>query len=477
MNNKIYIYLFAMFAILQSCNKEDLLVKEPTETISTPAIEQKVNGMFALMLKDGTGGTTRHEDFGQKGIDIFTDMLESDVALSRNAYNRYASLANYSGILDYSSNFNYIPWRYYYRVIYSANDVINDFGGNDNPDFSKGSKALFAQALAMRGYAYFYLLQLYTKEYAPTEKGVPIVTSILQTKSEMKKQSEVYDQILSDLTRAETMLEGYDRNNKIKFNQDVVRGLLAYTYAAMNNPAKAQEYSQKVISSGNYPITTASQLTGGFNDVSTPSWIWGADLTTDMGLDLISWWGQMDYFTYSYQSVGDYKTIDGNLRLSIAANDIRKNQFQQIVSGYWFGSGKFYDPARVKQGQRQIETDYIFMRVDEFYLLKAESLAKQGDAFLPQAKQALKDLLQNRISDLSFIDSITNSTDLLKEIYHQTRIEFWGEGKSYLAMKRNHMNVVRGQNHDAFKGLDIPSTDEKLTFKIPSAEVINNPNL
>lgn len=348
---------------------------------------------------------------------------------------------------------------------------------NDNPDFSKGSKALFAQALAMRGYAYFYLLQLYTKEYAPTEKGVPIVTSILQTKSEMKKQSEVYDQILSDLTRAETMLEGYDRNNKIKFNQDVVRGLLAYTYAAMNNPAKAQEYSQKIIASGNYPITTASQLTGGFNNLVTPSWIWGADITTDMGFDLISWWGQMDYFTYSYQSVGDYKTIDNNLRLSIAANDIRKNQFQQIVNGYWFGSGKFYAPARVKQGQRQIETDYIFMRVDEFYLLKAESLAKQGDAFLPQAKQALKDLLQNRISDLSFIDSITNSKDLLKEIYLQTRIEFWGEGKSYLAMKRNHMNVVRGQNHDAFKGLDILSTDEKLTFKIPSAEVINNPNL
>lgn len=158
MNKKIYIYLFAMFAILQSCNREDLLVKEPTETISTPSIEQKVNGMFALMLKDGTGGTTRHEDFGQKGIDIFTDMLQSDVALSRNAYNRYASLANYSGILDYTSNFNYIPWRYYYRVIYSANDVINEFGGNDNPDFSKGSKALFAQALAMRGYAYFLFI-------------------------------------------------------------------------------------------------------------------------------------------------------------------------------------------------------------------------------------------------------------------------------------------------------------------------------
>ena len=348
---------------------------------------------------------------------------------------------------------------------------------NDNPDFSKGSKALFAQALAMRGYAYFYLLQLYTKEYAPTEKGVPIVTSILQTKSEMKKQSEVYDQILSDLTRAETMLEGYDRNNKIKFNQDVVRGLLAYTYAAMNNPAKAQEYSQKIIASGNYPITTASQLTGGFNNLVTPSWIWGADITTDMGFDLISWWGQMDYFTYSYQSVGDYKTIDEVLRTSIRNDDVRKNQFQQVVAGYWFGSNKFYEPKKIRQGVRYIETDYIFMRVDEFHLLKAESLAKQGDAFLPEAKQALKTLLQNRITDLSFIDAVTNSSDLLKVIYQQSRIELWGEGKIYLAMKRNKMDVIRGQNHDAYKGLQMGSTDPRLTFMLPSAEVINNPNL
>ena len=461
---------------LQSCREENL-VTEPTETISNPSIQQKVNGMYAMLIQTGTGGTTRHEDFGQKGIDVFTDMLESDVALSRNAYSRYNSLANYTATLDYTSDFNYIPWRYYYRVIYSANDVINDFGGDTNPDFSKGDKALYAQALAMRGYAYFYLLQLYTKEYSPTNKGVPLVTSISQTKSEMKTQKEVYDLVLSDLSTAESLLAGYNRSNKIKFNQDVVRGLLAYTYAAMNNPAKAQEYSQKVISSGSYPITTASQLTGGFNAITTPSWMWGADITLDMGLNLVSWWGQMDYYTYSYQSVGDYKTIDEVLRTSIRNDDVRKNQFQQVVAGYWFGSNKFYEPKKIRQGVRYIETDYIFMRVDEFHLLKAESLAKQGDAFLPEAKQALKTLLQNRITDLSFIDAVTNSSDLLKVIYQQSRIELWGEGKIYLAMKRNKMDVIRGQNHDAYKGLQMGSTDPRLTFMLPSAEVINNPNL
>lgn len=67
-------------------------------------------------------------------------MLETDVALSRNAYSRYNSLANYTATLDYTSGAIIFRGRYYYRVIYSANDAINDFGGDTNPDFLKEIK-------------------------------------------------------------------------------------------------------------------------------------------------------------------------------------------------------------------------------------------------------------------------------------------------------------------------------------------------
>jgi hypothetical protein len=40
-----------------------------------------------------------------------------------------------------------------------------------------------------------------------------------------------------------------------------------------------------------------------------------------------------------------------------------------------------------------------------------------------------------------------NGNYIAKEIYLQTRIEFWGEGKSYLAMKRNKATTTRGSNH------------------------------
>jgi hypothetical protein len=65
--------------------------------------------------------------------------------------------------------------------------------------------------------------------------------------------------------------------------------------------------------------------------------------------------------------------------------------------------------------------------------------------------------------------------DALKnEIHLQTRIELWGEGKSYLAMKRNKYNVVRGSNWAFSPGITIDFDDTRLTFSIPQSEIQNN---
>lgn len=113
------------------------------------------------------------------------------------------------------------------------------------------------------------------------------------------------------------------------------------------------------------------------------------------------------------------------------------------------------------------------MRVDEFHLLAAESLAKSGQE--GEAKQILKNYLQNRITDVSYIDTLSGVA-LQTEIYKNTRIEFWGEGKSYFAMKRNKATVTRGTNHRFLAGQSFSYDDERLYMKIPQQEVLNNPN-
>ncbi len=480
----------ALVALSYSCS-EDFLDTSPTQFIKSDDVAVSgalkpevlagtVNGMYEMMFLTGTGGDGGHDDFGQKGYDIFSDMLCGDMALSVSTYGWYRGFTDYQSTVDFTNSDNYMPWRYYYRIIRSANLVIDALGGNDA--LPTGDNAYnFAQAKAMRAYAYFYLTQFFIEEYNPSEAVLPIYTEVGQPAQPQSPTSKVFELIIEDLTQAVTMLDGFNRSNKSKINQNVAKALLAYTYAAMDTPQSnemARDLAIEVIQSGDFPLTTMAESTGGFNDVSTGSWMWGADLTTEQGLDLVSWWGQMDAFTYSYAWAGDAKAIDANLYAQINVNDVRKQQFY-TSSGYYYLMPlfKFYDPARKIGGQRVITTDYLYMRVDEMYLLAAETAAKIGDNIT--AHTYLNLLLAERFSNPADYAYITTLTDqnLVDEVYLQTRIELWGEGKSYLAMKRNKATINRGSNHYSQVGVSVPYNDDRLTWDIPQSEIQNNPNI
>ena len=466
---------------LTAC-KKDFLETKPTEVVSTAPADVRLNGLYLMTYQTGTGGTTWHTDFGQKNVDICTDMLCGDMALLAANYYKYQDVANLKATQQPNNNYNYIPWRYYYRLIYEANKSIAELASPKN----NSEKYTLAQFRALRGYAYFYLMQIFTTKYEPDSRtnSIPLYTTADIVSKPRVKQSEVYAQIISDLEFAVTNLAGFTRSKKGMIDKYVAEGLLAYTYAAMGNNQKVAELAQDIVNNSGYPLTTREQIFydtttkkgGGFNDVETKSWMWGVDLITENNFTLDSWWGMMDVYTYSYAWAGDAKAMDDKLYAQIRTNDIRKKQFD----GDLLPSNKFFAPDRVIGGQRKVTTDYIYMRVDEFYLLAAEALAKLGqDA---QAKTIYKELLKLRYpeataaTDIAYVDALTNA-QLQDDIYLNTRIELWGEGKSYLAMKRNQKTVTRGTNHLELKNETFSYDDVKVKFAIPQNETINNLNL
>jgi len=66
---------------------------------------------------------------------------------------------------------------------------------------------------------------------------------------------------------------------------------------------------------------------------------------------------------------------------------------------------------------------------------------------------------------------------LLDEIYLQTRIELWGEGKTFFAMKRNQATVTRGSNHVYRANESFAYDSDEMTFQIPQSEIDNNPSI
>jgi hypothetical protein len=365
-------------------------------------------------------------------------------------------------------------WRYYYRIIFGTNIVIDGLGGTDFVPEAEEAKHIMGQAKALRAYAYFYLANFMAETYNPSQEILPIYTNTVDPNQPLSTTQQVYDLIISDLTTAIDYLDGFNRSAKFAIDQDVAKALLAYVYSATGNNSEAASLAKQVIDSGNYSILPFDQLTtDGFNDVVSPSWMWGVDLTVDIGLDLISWWGQCDPFTYSYAWVGDGKVMNRDLYDAIPADDGRKAWFiDRNGDGNPWPMNKFYDPGRTIGGQRTIETDYVYMRIEEMYLLHAENAAKSGDE--AGARASLKALMEERVPDASYIDGLSGQA-LLDEIILQTRIELFAEGKSYLLMKRNQLTITLGSNHLTYPGEEIPYNDDRLTFEIPQLEIQNNP--
>lgn len=487
LNNKIKaIALGSLLTLAYGCG-EDFLDTSPTNTISfadygssadrnPDLIDGTLRGVYSSMINTGTGGIGGHDDFGQKGYDIFSDMLSGDLALSVSTYGWYRRFTNYETTIDNTRDENYMPWRYYYRIIRGANAFIGSLGGNDAVPETESAKHGMGQAKAIRAYGYFYLTQFYINEYTPDSKVLPLLLDPNQVAEPQSTTGEVYEQMIKDLTDAITLLDGFQRGAKNQINQDVAKALLAYVYGAINTKesnTKAKVLTSEVINSGTYPLMSGEEVLGGFDKIDTPGWMWGFDITLDMGFDLISWWGQMDVFTYSYQWAGDKKAIDEDLYKMIPDNDVRKGQFYPVQdNNYLIPYNKFYHSGRQIGGQRNVETDYVFMRVAEMYLLNAETAAKSGDE--ATAKKSLKALLDQRLDDASYVNGLSGDA-LLDEIYLQTRIELFAEGKSYLAMKRFKATIKRGPNHLSHVGEATPYNDDKLSWTIPLSEIQNNP--
>jgi hypothetical protein len=421
-------------------------------------------------------------------------MLSGDAALSVSSFGWYrADITEFQAPLDFTRQTNYQPWRYYYRIIRSTNVVIAGLGGNDAEPELDANKYILGQAKALRAHSYFYLTQYYQNGYDPAQEILPIYLDPADENGPKLAASVIYDQIEKDLNDAITLLDGFGRTAKNQVNQDVAKGILAYVHAAKGEWPEVKTLTNDVITSGNHSIVSREEAVfmshdgldedgeltapygGGFNSVNTSGWMWGVDLTTDSGVGLVSWWGQMDYFSYSYAGFGDNKAIDAGLYAQLRDDDIRKKQFNQTVtsSNYLQPFNKFFDEARVPRGASQIVTaDLIYMRVAEMYLLNAEANANLG--MESEAKTSLLALLDLRLDDTAYVDALSGQA-LVDEVYLQTRIELWGEGKSYLALKRNKATYTRGANHLSFVGEQIRFDDEKVTFEIPEAEILFNP--
>lgn len=450
LDNKEYVSREQINALAES-SPESLLVV--TEGIN--------DGANAFLRSYSTYGAGAHSDFGLKAMHLGTDLMTNDVVMTNSHW--FSEYHNYLGREQQNTRGTATVWNFYYTIIRDTNGIIELIPADTQDE---GLKASLGKALALRGLAYFNLIRL----YADGERGIPLYTED-EFIASRAATSQVVAQVGEDLERSYAALEGYNRVSKGEINQDVVAGLLARYYLEYGNYSKAITMAEQAQTAGS--LMTGDDVLDGFDEISNPSWIWGADITAETTTIYASFFSHMGNLNPGYAGLlGVYKNVDRRLYEEIADTDVRKEWFVGEGQTEAYGLPKY---ANVKFiDDTFFEGDLVYMRVEEMLLIEAEARALSGDD--AGAAQALYELVSKR--DPNYTLSTKTGDALLEEIRTHRRIELWGEGFAFYDMKRWNMALVRdydGTNHAGWAGQhNYPAGSAKFTLQIPISEINNN---
>lgn len=493
-------------------------------------LEGALLGIYSKLYEYGG-----HSTFGQRSIDMYTDIQSGDMAMKKSSYGWFEA---YERGRFYAYARSYL-WSYYYDIINLANlcdiavenDVTAILDGLITGDVSDEialNGYYYGQILALRGWAYAGLLNYYCDardvEAADMDvKAVPIYVGkdikAGTLGAPLSTVGEVYDRIYEDLSEAIDLLEFYGelnaRGSKLEIDADVARLILAY--AMLNHGDKsfvvadgkncyqiALEQAKAVIDGGRYPMMPLAELTTtGFSNLDAANWMWGEHVTVENTTALGSFFGQVDIHTYSYAAAGDTKGIDGKLYENIVSKgwDARIDWFRdgngesKIGNGAtkagwaYCPDGKFYNPktkdvTSLDKVDRDWLCDNVFMRVELAYLIAAEAAWSNGDN--ATAVSYLDQLCSERKKEgketqyATWLASLSGTEAVKDAIIYNWRVEMWGEGYSMQLLRRLEKERTLGKNHlsRADKVINVTGTEgEQFQCEIPSSETRYNPNI
>ena len=471
---------FASFSL--SCS--DFLEPEDNEYVKGDQLQETVDmnsdaivqGVYSRSVQYGFGAS-RHDDFGQRSIDISCDMMTEDIVHYTNKqwfsadYNLDNRAATYTRSLR--------QWKYCYAQIRDLNSII-DIYPNDN-ELNEEQRHLKGESLALRAFHYFTLVNIYQKagKWADVKDlpGVPVYTTVGLEGNPRGKVSDVYDQIKADYTNAIALLEG-DDYDKTRVGQLAAKALYARAAMFYEDYATAEKMASDVIAATS--LMSTSDYTAGFADMANIEWLWAVDVTSENTTSYASFFSIMDNLSPGYAgSLGQYKCVDRRLYDANDAKDIRKQCFKDGTYKIPYMQFKFVDPSKKFLG------DLVYLRCAEAYYIKAEAQARQGN--ISGAQTTLNTISAARSTDGECpYKWSANVDELINQIFLHKRIELWGEGQSLFEFNRLEKTIDRtyaGTNHPkgniTAEGGDqpVPWSSKIRVIQIPTKEIEGNPEI
>lgn len=504
--NKILKYVMMSSVVIASFScSDDLLETNPTDKTTKDIVfsdvasaYSSINGIYRTWYKYDVFTTGYEaENFGIKSMHLAYDLMGDDMVQHEAGSAWFWYDYKYWVKTEVTSTRDrpYVWWNTFYKLINNANYIIANIDNAAGDD--KDRNNIKGQALAIRAYSYFELIQNYQRTYIGHENdpGVPLYNepSIKTTEGKGRGTVEqVYKQINDDLAAAILLLEdATPQIHKSHIDQYVANGILARVKLVQNKWADAKAAATKAVANSATKLLSKDELLSGFNSVTAGGWMWGAEINEAQATSWNSFFNHMDSGVSSY-AARSRKCISKWLYDQIGANDIRKNWFGGAIASAdeeSLGTKVSYIQQKFKvKSKGSWSADYIYMRVAEMYLIIAETECRLGND--AAARIALKNVVEYKDADLvALIDgksgktlnlqSADGRTSLLDEILLQRRIELWGEGFRIRDIVRNKTGFSRnyiGSNHSS-KNVKLDPESWDWVMLIPQREFDGNSNM
>lgn len=371
---RIFNLLIVGLLLLSSC--DDFLDLSPVSTVGS-------NGFYETADEVNTGVIAIYDGL-QDVVETEYAMLEmrSDNTSSKNHEGEWGNF-DYMNV-DVNSATVSSYWTYNYNTIFLANTILENLSAvTDETTYNQyAGEAYFSRALC-----HFNLVRAFG--------DVPLITSVI-TQSDNEyfsrvSESEVYTQIISDLTAAVSDLPTRSNIEEGRATQGAAQTLLAKVYLEQNNYSAAKSLLEDVISSGDY------DLLDDYNDVFynelNDEIIFAIQYITDDSDD-------SEIFSYNFTANGsasglNYPTDDliefVSTNLNTATDSSEFNAFLASEEDLRCSTLFYYEPlsgsGNIECGKYRADdasnqqlggNDWIILRYADVYLMYVEATIGSG---------------------------------------------------------------------------------------------------
>jgi starch-binding outer membrane protein, SusD/RagB family len=420
---------------------------------------------------NGTATAALTAIYSQMGNNLIPFRIPQYTGISGDELKSYSNVPEFAEI--YKNNMQPLNgssqsfWTALYKYIYQANAVIEGLQTSTGVTL-KVKKQLTGEAKFIRAYCLFNLTNLYG--------DIPIVISTdykVNNLSFRAAQGDVYSQVISDLTEAQSLLntnyvaidDTSTTTERVRPNTFAASALLARAYLYKGDWNNAEQQATSVINSSLYDTVSIDQVF--LKNVKEAIW---QNQPVDKGFNT----PEGRYFILSgppdqNSTLQNTVTISDTLINSFEPGDARRTNW---IKDSIFGGVVYKLPYKYKINTGAALSEYsTVLRLGEVYLIRAEARARLGNI---SGAQADLNLIRKRAQ----LPNTTASTQtaLVDAILHERQVELFTEqGHRWFDLKRTGKIDALMTAYAPTKGATWSSY--KQLFPIPQNERNNNLNL